>query len=122
MWIMTTIGFFSVVQKEGTSHLTVRARVGSDLDRLRERYLPGLSATKRTGDPGVRASDYPYRATVSHTDFAAAMSKMVADIGYANFKDEVERKQGHARESAYHDVWSVLSQKLRVIDKQERKS
>ena len=35
MWLFTTVGFFSVVQKPGTDKLTVRARVAPDLDRLR---------------------------------------------------------------------------------------
>jgi hypothetical protein len=32
MWIFTTIGFFSIVQKPRTDFLTVRARVTTDLD------------------------------------------------------------------------------------------
>ena len=45
MWLFTTIGFFSVVQKPRQSGLTIRARVAADLGQLRERYLPSLSAT-----------------------------------------------------------------------------
>jgi hypothetical protein len=42
MWIFTTFGFFSVVQKEpGDEFLTVRARDPKDLDRLRERVPSG---------------------------------------------------------------------------------
>lgn len=112
MWIMTTIGFFSVVQKSGTKNLTVRARVGSDLDRLRQQYLPGLSPTKTTPD-----NDYRYRATVSHQDLASAMSKIVTDITYSNFKSEVGRAQGHDRAHVYADVWSVLNNGLPTLDK-----
>ncbi|MBI4704877.1 MAG: hypothetical protein HY744_27550 [Deltaproteobacteria bacterium] len=42
MWLFTSFGFFSVVQKPGEEGLTVRARVRSDLERPREQYLPGL--------------------------------------------------------------------------------
>ena len=45
MWLLTPIGFFSIVQKpDDTTRntLTVRARVRQDLESLRLRYLPGL--------------------------------------------------------------------------------
>jgi 8-oxo-dGTP pyrophosphatase MutT (NUDIX family) len=103
MWLMTTIGFFSAVQKPGTDFLTVRARVKTDLDRLREKYLPALSATIAKG-----GTDYPWRATVSHEQFAAALAAMVMDVHYANFKDEVAKKQGKTRASRYGQVWSAL--------------
>ena len=31
MWLFTTVGFFSAVQKSGTDDLTIRARVRDDL-------------------------------------------------------------------------------------------
>lgn len=34
MWLMTTVGFFSIVRKPGETDLTVRARVRSDLEAL----------------------------------------------------------------------------------------
>lgn len=111
MWLLTTFGFFSVVQKRGTKHLTVRARVRSDLDRLRDLYVPGLTATKVTPD-----NDYAYRATVGHADLANAMGKIVADITYDNFKSEVDRVQGHPRELVYAKVWSALDAGLPPLD------
>lgn len=112
MWLMTTFGFFSVVQKSGTNHLTIRARVGSDLDNLRERYLPSLSVTQVK--PGT---DYKYRATVSHQDLGNAMAKIVADVTYHNFKSQVEHTQGLPREKVYARVWSVLDEGLPPLDK-----
>jgi hypothetical protein len=103
MWIFTTVGFFSVVQKPGEEFLTVRARVASDLDRLRMTYLPKLSSTIVT-----RKGDYPYRATVSHEDFAQALAQMGRDIHYGNFKNEVEKEMGAVRERTYEEVWSLL--------------
>ena len=103
MWLFTAIGFFSVVQKSGNSFLTVRARVASDLDRLREKYMPELSKTIKG-----QGSDYPYRATISHEDFAQGMEKIVKAIHYGNFKAEVEAKMGSKRETIYHEVWSSL--------------
>jgi hypothetical protein len=103
MWLFTKFGFYSVVQKPRTSCLTVRARVKADLDVLRKEYLPELSATV-----GKAGTDYPWRATVSHEQFAAALGKIVADINYDNFKNEVAAKQGKPRATRYGRVWSTL--------------
>lgn len=103
MWIFTTLGFFSLVQKPGTKHLTIRARAKGDLDALRVRYLPSLSAT--TSKAGT---DYPWRATADHAAFAEAMKQMVLDVTYPNYKNAVAAAQGRARAQAYHDVWAAL--------------
>jgi hypothetical protein len=104
MWLFTPLGFFSIVQKAGTNHLTVRSRVKGDLDALRSEFLPELSPTV-----GQAGTDYPWRATVSHEAFAAAAGRMVMAIDYPNFKNEVATKQGHARAKHYGGVWSVLA-------------
>ena len=103
MWIFTTIGFFSIVQKPRTSFLTVRARVASDLDNLRKQFMPTLSATTKKG-----GTDYPCRATISHTDFAAGLAKLGAVIDYGNFKNEVAKRMGHRRSDVYSKVWQNL--------------
>ncbi len=103
MWLMTNIGFFSAVQKPGTDFLTVRARVKGDLDALREQYLPTLSKTI-----GHAGTDYPWRATVSHEDFAQALGKIAQNIDYDNFKNEVARRQGKTRSHRYSRVWHAL--------------
>jgi 8-oxo-dGTP pyrophosphatase MutT (NUDIX family) len=103
MWLMTTIGFFSVVQKPGTDFLTVRSRVRGDLDALRSRYLPDLS--KSIDHAGT---DYPWRATVPHLSFSAAIARMVSDIDYGNFKNEISARQGKGRAKRYQKVWEAL--------------
>ncbi len=105
MWILTTVGFFSIVQKPRQTGLTIRTRVAADLDRLRTTYLPTLSATV-TG----AGTDYPFRATVGREEFALALAQIARDITYANFKGEVARRQGHARERTYSKVWGVLQE------------
>src|SRR5262249_11648333 len=45
MWLMTPLGFFSIVCKpddKGRGTLTIRARVKSDLEALRREFLPAL--------------------------------------------------------------------------------
>ena len=103
MWLVTTIGFFSVVQKPGEAQLTVRARVAADLDRLREHYLPALSATVANA-----GTDYPFRARVSRQAFSEAMAKMAGDIDYANFKNEVTKVSGKGRTGIYNGVGTEL--------------
>jgi hypothetical protein len=103
MWIFTDVGFFSIVQKEKTDYLTVRARVRKDLDKLRAKYMPQLSDTIEH-----EGSDYPYRATITHDDFALGMARLSYNIDYDNFKSMVYRKFGEYREAVYAKVWSVM--------------
>ena len=103
MWLITTIGFFSVVRKPGETDLTVRARARSDLEELRKVYLPTLGPTEAGS-----GTDYPYRARVSSEALAATVARMVEDIDYANFKDEVGAQQGPERAHIYGEIWSTL--------------
>lgn len=104
MWMATTFGFYSVVQKKGESFLTVRARVREDLDALRA-YCPELGPTIDTP-----MADYGFRAMVTHADWAQAMARIGSAIDYSNFKHEVELRQGSARASVYARVWAALMQ------------
>ena len=104
MWLITPIGFFSVVQKpvdRKAGVLTIRARVRGDLDTLREKYLPSLEDSVGT--------DYRYRANAPQAETSAAVARMIADIDYSNFKNKVAKSQGRNRSDVYHDVWSVLN-------------
>lgn len=103
MWILTTIGFFSVVRKPGDKILTIRARCGGDLDRLRAQFMPTLSATI-TG----AGTDYPVRGTISPADFAQGLAQMGESIDYANFKDAVAQQMGKHRAGLYSQVWLTL--------------
>jgi hypothetical protein len=111
MWLFTTIGFFSVVEKpvDGehgvTPMLAVRSRVPGDLEALREKYMPELSATIATP-----RADYKFRAAISHTDFARGLARLAEDIHYDNFKSAVGKTQGYQREHVYHGVWSAAMQ------------
>jgi hypothetical protein len=100
MWVFTTFGFYSIVQKKPTDgFLTVRARDPKDLDSLRER-IPGLGPTELGG------GDYCCRAKVGRREFAAGLARIAMEIDYGNFKDAVAESMGHGRASIYHDVWA----------------
>ena len=103
MWLFTTIGFFSVVRKPGETKLTVRARVAADLARLRERYLPTLSATVANA-----GTDYAFRALVPRKEFSKALARITEDISYTNFKNEVAKISGKGRADIYSGVWTRL--------------
>ena len=106
MWLMTPLGFFSIVQKpedipRGT--LTVRARIASDLDNLRNGPLPTLGPTITNA-----GTDYACRAIAPREDVAKALAAVVMDLDYVNFKTEVGKRQGKERAHLYGEVWNVL--------------
>lgn len=106
MWLVTPIGFFSVVEKpEDTTAgtLTVRARVRADLERLREQHLPALGEIQAGG-----GTDYRFRARAPRSEVAAALAHLAETVDYDNFKNVVSARQGHERADLYADVWEVL--------------
>lgn len=118
MWLFTTIGFFSIVEKplEGQSGgLQVRARVAGDLDALRAQYMPELGPTVETPH-----ADYHFRAAIAHADFARGLSKLAEAIHYDNFKSAVGTAQGWDREHVYHGVWSAAMQLEQLPEKQPK--
>ena len=103
MWLFTTFGFFSIVQKKAGQPLTIRARDEADLERLRERYLPELGTVEAwTG------TDYAFRATAPRDAVARAMSQVIEELDYGNFKNAVAADVGHHRAHLYHDVWHAM--------------
>ena len=112
MWLITPIGFFSIVEKpddriQGT--LTIRARVRRDLKDLQAMHLHDMGTIKESTE-----SDYRFRAVAPRQQVAAAMAKMVEALEYDNVKAAVAQQQGYARANLYHDVWAVL-QRLQAI-------
>ena len=106
MWLVTNLGFFSIVQKpadKANATLTIRARVRSDLERLRDSFLPGMSAIKENA-----GTDYRFRATAPKGEVAIALANIAMGIDYDNFKNEVAKQQGKARASTYSKVWDAL--------------
>lgn len=106
MWLITPVGFFSIVQKSedqlgGT--LTVRSRIFGDLVALQQHYLPELGPIEESTD-----TDYRFRAIARRADVAAAMTRIVEDLNYSNFKSQVSNEQGVKRSGLYHKVWDVL--------------
>ena len=108
MWLITTTGFYSIVQKpwdkeDGT--LTVRARAREDLEALRARGLPELGEVKEDAD-----ADYRFRAQATKAAVARAFHDQISAIDYDNFKTAVGKRQGARRAAIYHDTWDALHQ------------
>lgn len=106
MWLITPVGFFSIVQKPSdlaADTLTVRARLRTDLEALREQFLPGLGTITES-----KTNDYRYRAVAPRAEVATAMAGLIQQLDYSNFKNQVAKKQGSARAHLYHGVWEVL--------------
>jgi hypothetical protein len=103
MWVMSEVGFFSIVRKAGDDDLTIRARAEGDLAALRQTYLPSMS-------PLVvgAGTDYPYRVRAEVEALAEAMAAITRQIDYANFKARVHERQGAGRAHAYARVWTDL--------------
>jgi len=52
MWLITSVGFFSIVEKPDDREagtLTIRARVREDLEALRRQFLPDLAPIQEGG-------------------------------------------------------------------------
>ncbi|TFG44539.1 MAG: hypothetical protein E4H41_07465 [Gemmatimonadales bacterium] len=106
MWLITTTGFYSIVQKpwdEEGGTLTVRARAKADLGALRSAGLPELGEVKEDTD-----ADYRFRAQAPCAAVSRAVQAQVDAIDYDNFKSAVAKRQGSARAHIYHDVWDAL--------------
>jgi 8-oxo-dGTP pyrophosphatase MutT (NUDIX family) len=100
------MGFFSIVCKPGDEEqgtLTVRSRVKSDLEALGKNFLPSLGAIVEGA-----GTDYRYRAKAQRDDIGKALTLMVQQLDYENFKNEVAHRQGKYRASVYGKVWEVL--------------
>lgn len=110
MWMMTTIGFFSIVEKP-KGVICVRSRVKRDLERFRDAIC--------CHDPIVKnvMSDYRYRMEMSPRKFEREFYRLAKLITYDNFKNEV-KKSNPRREKLYHKVWATLL----VIEKEEHAS
>jgi hypothetical protein len=105
MWLATTIGFFSIVEKpwdRPARTLTVRTRAKVDLDGFR-RYCPELGEQVEADD-----ADYRFRAQAPKEAVANALLRLTADIDYDNFKDAVASRQGSQRAAIYSKVWHAL--------------
>lgn len=107
MWLLTKVGFFSIVEKpwdRGQDTLTVRSRVRTDLETFIA-FLP------RSQNPTIvedKQADYQFRIQARRFDVEFAVMQITMRIDYDNFKDAVGKHQGYPRARLYGQVWSTL--------------
>jgi hypothetical protein len=113
MWMLTTRGFYSAVQKpgDGPNMLTVRARRRDDLDRLRD-LLPDAKPYQEK-----RVSDYAWRIRVSVADWSMVCAVLATEIDYSNFKDEAKKQRGARYANALSRCWTALLSLESVADR-----
>lgn len=103
MWMMTKIGFFSIVEKP-PGKTCIRARCREDLENLLEEVLGVESEIIKTPK-----NDYQYRVIVDREEFMRCFDTFLKLVTYSNFKNEVA-KTNRRREEIYHQVWALLRQ------------
>jgi len=100
MWIMSKIGFFSIVEKP-KGKICIRSRKRQDLSTLK--LLFGTDAQIiRTPN-----ADYRFRMILNRSFFEEQFVKLARLVDYSNFKDAVG-KVNRKREALYHKVWYDL--------------
>ena len=102
MWVFTTQGFVSLVQKPGSESLTVRAR-----DR---RSLDALATLAGVGVVETPMADYPYRIVVDRAVLTDWLVAVVGELHYPNFKSAVATSRGWDYAHALTSVWSDMHQ------------
>lgn len=108
MWLVTTSGFYSVIQWHD-GRMAIRARRRADLTRLKK-LVPDV---KFDGDlkptPG---KDYRYRMFCSKKDWVKkVLPALGEDVDYGNFKSAVDKRHGFADvlSKACHQAWHVFA-------------
>lgn len=109
MWLFAREGFVSVVKdrycKDG--EVVVRARVREDLVSILEK-LGGHKPFPEILE--FDHADYRFRAIVDQHDFMIAVSRLVLEINYSNFKNVAAPLPGdRARHEAYMGCWVEMN-------------
>lgn len=106
MWLITTLGYFSIVKKRfhpEDPDFQVRARTTEDLEKINK--LMGMNHHIVT----TYDSDYPHRILLNAGELAQLFSLLADTIDYRSFKDEIFRdKEQRDRYLTYHEVWYNL--------------
>ena len=99
MWLFTSSGFISIVEKDA-DRLAVRARDSLSLSSLAQSYGVEIRSTP--------TADYPYRIFITKDQFKNWLSNQPGQIDYKNFKSEVSITRGKNFANALLKVWSAM--------------
>jgi len=105
MWLVTKVGFFSVVaHRDDPDLMLVRGRSDEDLAQLH-----AFAAERRIPLPDVLptpTADYCCRLFVTRRDWETLAAALAAAIDYPNFKEAVHGDP--ERDTAYMQMWAVM--------------
>ena len=113
MWLFTRYGFYSIACARSADGaldpqtVMVRARCRSQLQALQKRF-PALATAEILELPH---SDYRFRIVIPKETWNLAVTALVEEQDWSNFKNEVASFQGSAGSEyvhALHDVWTVM--------------
>lgn len=104
MWIASTKGFFSIVEKH-PGEFQIRARERGDLDNLKT-TVHSLCNEAIIETP---KADYRYRMVINRAQVMDTVTTLAMAIDYSNFKNAVHATPGQENKSRpYMTVWSAL--------------
>jgi hypothetical protein len=113
MWLMTKVGFYSIVQKQpGEYH--VRSRERKDIENLMTQ-LP-LDQVQIIES---KSRDYAFRIIVKKEDVEAILKFLGETINYDNFKNKVDQTPDQ-KHKPYHEVWGILADALGAYGRKPR--
>lgn len=114
MWMMTKIGFYSIVEKPiGT--MQIRSRSSRDLQILIDTMFPNEPEIITTLN-----SDYKYRIIISKDTWMKMAPFIFGMIDYPNFKDEIAL-DNPMRATLYHQIWAML-RRITAHEKEEKEA
>lgn len=117
MWIMTTIGFFSIVKDREARDDTMLVRARTKRDA--EAFLKAVSGSAGSTELYVLETpkaDYPFRVRCPRRTVQVFIHEYIDDLDYGNFKAMI-RSVPHMK--AYATIWQILRAALdpRVKDR-----
>lgn len=100
MWMMTKIGFYSIVEKP-KDKICIRTRNLRDMIQLQLQVYQDGEIIE------TPLADYKYRMILTREYFEREFGDFAKYITYDNFKNEVQKTNRH-REALYHQVWNIM--------------
>lgn len=101
MWICSTLGYFSIVKKEGDFY--VRARTPKDLENLKK--AAGINDEVKQ----FPNTDYVARLIVDKKTLDKIYGALQNTINYPNFKDEIHDSPSQRDKLGYYSkIWEIM--------------
>lgn len=105
MWIASTLGFYSIVQKDAGVYF-VRGRSRDDLENLIE--AAGLDQECEVTES--ERADYRYRFLTDEKGFIKCMFTLQLTVDYPNFKDEIKKTPDQKDKLPYYSrIWGQMA-------------